>query len=248
MKSAFILSHENSSTLVNLPGTWPGVLNGNTHTVQQEDGAECFIHTSKNPNISQLTNVMLVCTDNFASAGIRYILQTLSNLRFNQINDFTDIVARAESFNSDVIIMVPNTCLEKHMAFKTIVSLRQQLLKARILVIGPEDDPLCHMGAVWQFSYLNATTTPDTFDRTIDRILNRPVTKALHPRKLLTQQQWHTLTLISQGLKLSQVADVMHVSIKTIYTHKLRAMKRLGIKTRIQEAWIMEAVKSLNVQ
>lgn len=248
MKSASILSHENNPTLVNLPGTWPGKLNNNIHTVQQEDGTECFLHASKNPNISQLRKVMVICTDSFANYGIRYVLQDLSNLHFNQVNDLTNILTRAKSFNPDVIIMVPNTDLEKYQVFKAIITLRQQLSKARILVISPENDLLCHMAAFWQFSHLAATATPDALNRVIERILNMPVIKALHPFKLLTPQQWRTLSLISQGLKLCQVADIMHVSTKTIYTHKLRAMKRLGIQTRIQEAWMMDTVKSLNMQ
>jgi len=44
-----------------------------------------------------------------------------------------------------------------------------------------------------------------------------------HPR------EWEVLRLIAQGVMLNQIAELLHLSPKTVTTHKTHLMEKLGI-------------------
>jgi DNA-binding NarL/FixJ family response regulator len=50
-----------------------------------------------------------------------------------------------------------------------------------------------------------------------------------HPGALLTARELQVLTMIAQGQPLGDIADRLHLSPKTISTHKMRLMQKLNI-------------------
>ncbi len=49
------------------------------------------------------------------------------------------------------------------------------------------------------------------------------------PHEALSDREFEVLQLLSQGLALAAVGDRLHVSAKTVSTHKTRLMQKLGI-------------------
>ncbi|HEC2037739.1 TPA: response regulator transcription factor [Klebsiella oxytoca] len=247
MKSANIFSHENNPVLVNLPGSWPGILNGNTRTVMQDDGSEFYLNsTKKNPDVNRLSNVTLICTDNYVTAGIRFCLQAISNLRFQHVNTFKTIPARIDECHREgMVIFVPRTTSEEHATFVAAVALRRRSPKVKVLVINRGGELTEQMSVAWGLSYLRANAAPNEFKSKISHMLTSCGDEGHQPQHLVTQQQWRTLGLISKGMNLSNAARTMHVSIKTVHAHKSRAMARLGVSTRLQEAWVTQAVRDV---
>jgi DNA-binding NarL/FixJ family response regulator len=46
----------------------------------------------------------------------------------------------------------------------------------------------------------------------------------------LSPREWQVLRLIAQGVPLAQIAEQLHLSPKTVTTHKSHLMGKLGIE------------------
>ncbi|TLY20451.1 MAG: response regulator transcription factor [Nitrospirae bacterium] len=47
----------------------------------------------------------------------------------------------------------------------------------------------------------------------------------------LTARQREVLQLVAEGRSLKEIANILHVSVKTVEFHKSRIMDRLGVRT-----------------
>jgi len=54
------------------------------------------------------------------------------------------------------------------------------------------------------------------------------------PHKHLTARQREVLQLLAEGYPMKQVADILHVTTRTIAFHKYRLMEELGIKSNVE--------------
>jgi DNA-binding NarL/FixJ family response regulator len=68
--------------------------------------------------------------------------------------------------------------------------------------------------------------SPAVSKQVIDGYLSRETAQAEHP---LTPRQREVLLLIAQGHSTKEIAYRLHVSVKTVETHRLQLMERLGI-------------------
>lgn len=62
----------------------------------------------------------------------------------------------------------------------------------------------------------------------LDRFVRDP--RAGHPR-VLTSRQRNVLQLLAEGRTMKEVADILHVTPRTVAFHKYRIMEEFGIKT-----------------
>jgi DNA-binding NarL/FixJ family response regulator len=63
----------------------------------------------------------------------------------------------------------------------------------------------------------------------LDSVVSMVSGEALRPQELLTSREFKVLKLIAAGYPLIDIAVHMHLSPKTISTHKMRLMQKLGI-------------------
>lgn len=91
--------------------------------------------------------------------------------------------------------------------------------------------------------YLDGRLLPDVLD-TYFRPSGR---EALEVRSNLTAREEEVLRLIARGFSNKEIATKLSVSVKTIETHKARAVDKLGLKSRaeivryaMQQGWLME--------
>ncbi|MEK6674133.1 MAG: response regulator transcription factor [Planctomycetota bacterium] len=50
----------------------------------------------------------------------------------------------------------------------------------------------------------------------------------------LTKRECEVATLLAEGLSVKEVAKSLHVSAKTVDTHKTRLMSKLGVHNRVE--------------
>jgi len=50
----------------------------------------------------------------------------------------------------------------------------------------------------------------------------------------LTARQREVLQLVAEGRSLKEIANILHVSVKTVEFHKSRIMDRLGVRTTVE--------------
>jgi len=72
--------------------------------------------------------------------------------------------------------------------------------------------------------------TPAFGDDVISRLLNRSG-EISNESEELTDRQREILQLIVEGRANKEIADILHLSVKTIEFHRTRMMTRLGVKT-----------------
>lgn len=56
-------------------------------------------------------------------------------------------------------------------------------------------------------------------------------TNALTPEKNLSEREYQIFLLLARGRGINEIADQLHLSAKTVSTHKHRLMQKLGIDT-----------------
>ncbi|WP_270655285.1 helix-turn-helix transcriptional regulator [Enterobacter bugandensis] len=244
MECINILSHEESPELINLPGSWPGIINDKINVVRELDDSEFFI-TALKKSAGRIKNVMLIGTNHYACSGVRYCIQQVDNIRLKQYYDFSMIYSRAEEYRADAIILMPENESEEQSVFISVMLLQHYLPSTKTIIVGERMGRLSKLLRTRSCCFLNDKTTSEEFYHVIEFMLADTACKARCLSEILTPQQWRTLCLLSDGLTLSDTAREMGVSPKTAYTHKIRALTRMGIDSRTHEAWIMEAFKRL---
>lgn len=114
-----------------------------------------------------------------------------------------------------------------------------------ILVLSMHDEPATVRRALQAGAagYLTKESSPDTLLTAVARVAGgeRYIAPAvaeslafesLAPgggHEVLSPREWEVLRLIAQGLPLSQIAEMLNLSPKTITTHKAHLMEKLGV-------------------
>lgn len=63
----------------------------------------------------------------------------------------------------------------------------------------------------------------------VDSVVFTPSDHSGHPKALLSEREYEILQLIVTGMQLGEIADRLHLSPKTVSTHKMRLMQKLGV-------------------
>lgn len=63
----------------------------------------------------------------------------------------------------------------------------------------------------------------------VDSVVFPRATDTDDPKTLLTEREFEILQLIVTGMPLGDIADRLHLSPKTVSTHKMRLMQKLGV-------------------
>lgn len=53
--------------------------------------------------------------------------------------------------------------------------------------------------------------------------------KSVEPHTLLTDREFEVFRMIGTGKRLTEIADAMHLSVKTVSTHKTRILEKMGL-------------------
>lgn len=65
--------------------------------------------------------------------------------------------------------------------------------------------------------------------RLVESVVFRADDAAAAPHESLSARERQVLAMIVEGLRLGEIADRLHVSAKTVSTHKMRLMAKLGV-------------------
>ncbi len=123
-------------------------------------------------------------------------------------------------------------------------SIRQEFPQVRVLILSmyPEDQFGMRALKAGAAGYLNKTSAPDTLIAAVQRVASgrRHISPALVellaqsvgegdvPRhQLLSDREFQTLKLIASGKQLSQVAEAMQLSPKTVSVYRARLLDKM---------------------
>ncbi len=179
--------------------------------------------------------------------GLRQMLHSFAGLEVvREATDADAALAAARRGGADLIVV------DLTMPGATGTSLIEQLRAAcpalPVLVLSMHDEPgtvrrALQAGAA---GYITKGSSPDVLFQAVSRVavgesyVDPTLTEALalagkaqgrdDPRQVLSPREWQVLRLIAQGLPLAQIAEQLHLSPKTVTTHKSHLMGKLGIE------------------
>lgn len=71
----------------------------------------------------------------------------------------------------------------------------------------------------------------DMVDALLGKMITNPGTEPLNPIETLSNRELEVFQLIGQGFKRREIADLLHLSVKTIGTYREAIKKKLNLKT-----------------
>jgi len=179
--------------------------------------------------------------------GLRQMLHSFAGLEVvSEATNASEALAAAKRGDADVII------LDLTMPGATGTSLIEQIHQTcptlPILVLSMHDEPGTVRRALQAGAsgYITKGSSPDVLYLAVSRVAGgerfvdptlaeslalEPITVDRDdPQKLLSPREWQVLALIARGVALAQIAEQLHLSPKTVTTHKAHLMEKLGIE------------------
>lgn len=178
--------------------------------------------------------------------GLKQMLHSFSGMSVvREATNAAETLAAASDEEADLLIM------DLTMPGVSGTSLIERTRKTRpdlpILVLSMHDEPGTVRRALQAGAsgYITKGSSPDTLFAAVTRVgageryIDPSVAESLafdtvahgagDPHQSLSQREWQVLRLIAQGVMLSQIAEQLHLSPKTVTTHKTHLMEKLGI-------------------
>lgn len=238
-----LVTYENQYSFT-LPGSWPGRLKGDVRIVEEDacTGSSWALHDTN--GISVKHNILLFSRNNYIIGGIRYCLEDLPGIRFRASKEYESITSQISDFSPDLVIFTPQSVNDVRRVSGILTLLHYTHPHVNVIVVSHAKGILSRLADVWRnFRFINLMISLKKFRSMVaDELACKDITHT-YVQELLTSRQWDTLCLLSRGLSIGRVAEVMRISPKTVSLHRAAAMKRLGINIKLHEAWIIEGIR-----
>jgi DNA-binding NarL/FixJ family response regulator len=192
-----------------------------------------------------MIRIIVVDDHTLFRVGLKQMLHSFAGIEVvREATNAAEALAAANAGGADLIIM------DLTMPGATGTSLIEQTRKAQpglpILVLSMHDETGTVRRALQAGAsgYITKGSSPDTLFTAVTRVgngerfIDPAVAESLafdtaahggEPHQGLSPREWEVLRLIAQGVMLSQIAEQLHLSPKTVTTHKTHLMEKLGI-------------------
>jgi DNA-binding NarL/FixJ family response regulator len=185
--------------------------------------------------------------------GIKKILSTKVDL-VGSVRDGRALVKAVEELRPDIVL------LDISMPLLNGIDAARQVLKSCprtkliFLTMHSDRDYVVEALRAGASGYLLKWSAEEELEAAITEVMNGGVylTPALpkelsewlskrssgqpEPFEKLSSREREVLQLVTEGRSAKEIADVLHVSVKTVEFHKYRMMKRLGVHTTVELA------------
>ena len=242
-----LLSHEDCYSLVTLPGGWPGEVKGHIRIIREDINTESFYSLSvKNVKAIQ-HKILLISNNNYLVSGVRFCLEAIPDIRFRKSSLYDNVNGQVDEYAPDLVILTaqsPNDC---GFVIHCLLVLQKINPKIKVVVLTNDGWLTDILSVKWKNFYcINYSDEPSSFIMKIGEILNLDDSVKINPLDVLTSSQLRVLNMIADGLSMSEISKILNVSFKTISLHKKLALARLGMGTKLQQAWMIEAISKCN--
>jgi DNA-binding NarL/FixJ family response regulator len=153
----------------------------------------------------------------------------------------------------DVDFVLLDVTLPDRSGIEVLKDIRQLFPWVRVLVLSihPEEQYAVRALRAGALGYLTKESAPEELLRAIERVIRggKYVTaniaeslsrlasddlKGLAPHELLSDREFEVLRLLAQGHGVSQIAEKLGLSVKTVSTYRARILEKLGKETTAQ--------------
>lgn len=235
-----------------IPDGWPGTpLTGTPMRTISAAGDEYLLISGRQLIQSHWRNVVIVSPDPLAVTGIRWMLAPLCPVRLRTFSDpslLASMLSQGQIYRPDIVIWIQLRDGGMTDMAEYVLSLRRRLPHLRQIVISDSIPPALYgRNLVGRVTILSPKASPLTVTQALRACLEGDSDQScrLFPERLLTRAQWRVIALLSAGNTPALVAAQLNVNVKTVLLHRASAMRRLRLKGRPAEAWVINNMRAV---
>lgn len=170
-------------------------------------------------------------------AGVCGILSGDRSIRVvGEAADGQQVIDLIRAGGIDVLVL--DLAMPGRAGLSLLRQVRDEAPELRILVFSAYD-PVSHKDrsmALGASAYLAKDTRPNEILATIHQVMSRPVEKRVAnndgaPHTQLSLRQYDIFVRLVRGESVTEIAKDLHLSVKTVSTHKVTVQKRLGAQS-----------------
>lgn len=196
-------------------------------------------------------NIFIVDDHAVVRKGIKQIL-----------NDEGDVSYIAEASNSDELfkqlydrkwdVIILDITLPGKNGLDVLIELKQKMpdVKVLILTMHPEEEIAIRSLKSGASGYLNKDSVPSELTKAVRKVqeggkyissslgeklamyFDKDATRL--PHEILSGREFQILCLIASGHSLTEIADELSISIKTVSTYRTRILEKMNMKSNVE--------------
>ncbi len=154
--------------------------------------------------------------------------------------------------NGEIDLLVTDVNLPGKDGIEILRQLREEMPKLKVLVLSmyPEDQYAVRAFRAGAAGYLNKASAPEKLLEAIDVVLAgrkfvmpeiaQALVENLHtpqqaaPHEKLSDREFQTLKLIASGKRLSDIAEELALSPKTVSVYRARILEKMGLRNNAE--------------
>jgi DNA-binding NarL/FixJ family response regulator len=180
--------------------------------------------------------------------GLRELLaQGLPEASFGEAKDAEQVLEQVENDSWDLLILDITLPGRSGLDVLKDLKLRKPELPVLVLSMHPETQYGKRVLKAGASGYMNKDSAPDELINAIRRVLSgrRYVSPVLAeklaldlatgadklPHERLSDREIEVLRMLASGKSVSQIADILHLSVTTVSTYRARILEKLNMTT-----------------
>lgn len=192
-------------------------------------------------------NILIVDDHAVVREGLKYILSKADDLTVTgEAGNAPDAMGLLRKCPCDLVLL--DLSLPGKTGVELLKMIRDEFPRIRVLILStyPEDQYAVRVFKQGASGYLSKESAPEQLVAAIRRIAGggKYISPAMaerlldeiaidnqhEPHQLLSDKEFEVFKLIAKGKSLTDIAEGMHVSIKTISTHRARILEKTGFR------------------
>ncbi|MGA2349661.1 MAG: response regulator transcription factor [Terracidiphilus sp.] len=183
--------------------------------------------------------------------GLKEILsEALPGWRFSEAGNGDEVLSRLAESAFNLVVLDINMPGRSGLDILRDVKHTYPRLPVIVLSVQPEDQYAMRCLRAGAAAYINKDSAPEELVHATKSILSggryvsqhlaeklvawldEPIDKPLH--ELLSDREHEVMRLLASGVPLTEIADRLHVSVKTISTYRARLMEKMQMKNNAE--------------
>jgi two-component system invasion response regulator UvrY len=183
--------------------------------------------------------------------GLREILaEAIPAARFSEAGSSDEALSRMAEIPISVLVLDIN--MPGRSGLDVLRDIKRDYPRVPVIMLSmqPEEQYAMRCLRAGASAYINKDCAPEELAQAIKRILSggryvsprlaerlvaqldEPAEKPLH--ELLSDREYEVMKLIASGVPLTEIADQLHVSVKTVSTYRTRIMEKMQMKSNAE--------------
>jgi two-component system, NarL family, invasion response regulator UvrY len=198
-------------------------------------------------------NILLADDHAIVRSGLKHMLEDLSDVGLvGEAENGGEALLRVRREEWDVVVLDLSMPGQNAMDVLRLMKTERPELPVLILSMFPEDQYALRALKAGASGYLTKASAPDQLIIAIRRVvegdayvspkLARKLTENLHSKpartvhELLSEREFFVLCAIAGGKSLTQIAEELSISTKTVSTYRTRLLTKMGMKSNVELA------------